>query len=61
MVCYVVGACALLWNLLSAIALRISIIGEVSIALCTYAALLGWFICEYMCLEVMPTYYFVLT
>ena len=56
MLCYTVGACGLLWNLLSAAAVRLSVHGSLSLAFCTYGALLNWFIVEYMCLEVMHLY-----
>jgi len=60
MLLYAFGACALSWNVLSAAALREQLMGgprsSLSTAQLLYSALLGWFIVEYMLLEVVHLY-----
>lgn len=56
MLLYVLGAAGLLWNLLSALALRFETHGSLSRAIQLYAAMLSWFICEYMLAEVVHLY-----
>jgi delta14-sterol reductase len=56
MALYALGAAGLVWNLVAALALRLSTHGELTTALSVYAAMLLWFTCEYMCLEVIHLY-----
>ena len=65
MLLYAVGACALVWNLLSAAALREcsaalsgAVPGAAGIptALIVYLIMFGWFVLEYMCLELVHLY-----
>ena len=53
MLLYALGACALAWNTLSAMSLQASPWPR---ALLVYAALLFWFLLEYMCLECVHLY-----
>lgn len=53
MLLYALGATALEWILLSAVALRIEVHGTQSVAMRTHTAMFAWFIIEYMCLEVV--------
>ena len=56
MLLYALGAAALAWNLMSAAALRAEAYGHLSLALRVYLGMFGWFIFEYMCLEIIHLY-----
>lgn len=61
MALYALGAAALAWNLVSAVALRlfrVPGVDNLSLALKLYAAMLSWFLLEYMFLEVIHLYTF---
>ena len=59
MALYLVGACMLAWNVLSFVAMQAQLAptggpsGGVSVASATYGALMGWFLLEYMCGEIV--------
>ena len=56
MLCYVLGAAGLLWNLLAAAALQLRTHDTLSLALRIYLGMFAWFIFEYCCLEVVHLY-----